>query len=415
MKWHQRLRGAVGGAVKAAASAWKGQGFDFTSWAGRTFWGIENGELANNETIFSVITRLANTISALPLRLYREYDVVTDHIAAEVLINTPNPNMGGVELMNKLEVSRNEHGNGYAIIGRDVRMQPESITPVDPLAVTPIINSDDNVLWYMIQGVSKTYYVHNMDMIHVKHITGATRWQGISPIKVLRNTLKYDKAVQEFSLSQMEKKDSFILSYGANVDDEKRKRIVSDFKRFYNENGGILFQEPGVEIEDIEKKYFSSDTLASERITRSRVANVFNIPVTFLNDNESQSYASNEQMMIQFVQMKLTPDVRQYEQEFNRKLLTKEDRRNGYYFKLNMGGLLRGDMAARTAFYQMMMRGAGIKPNEIRRLEDFPPDKDPRANELWVSGDLYPLSMDPSMRRSSSGGTPSKKDDIERG
>lgn len=407
MKWHQRLRGAVGGVIKAAAAGWKGAGFDFSSWAGRTFWGIENGELANNETIFSVITRLANTISALPLRLYQNYDVVTDHAAAEVLINTPNPNMGGVELMNKLEVSRNEHGNGYAIIGRDLRMQPESITPVDPRFVTPMLNIDDNVLWYMIQGDGKTYYVHNMDMIHVKHITGASRWQGISPIKVLRNTLKYDKAVQEFSLSQMEKKDSFILSYAANVSTEKRKEIIADFKRFYAENGGLLFKEPGVEIDDIEKKYFSSDTLASERITRSRVANVFNIPVTFLNDNEGQSYASNEQMMIQFVQMKLTPDVRQYEQEFNRKLLRPDERRKGMYFKLNMGGLLRGDTAARTAFYQMMLRSGGMKPDEVRRLEDFPPVGG-MADKLWLSGDLYPIDMDPALRRSSGSGTATK-------
>ncbi|MEO2212113.1 phage portal protein [Paenibacillus amylolyticus] len=406
MKWHQRLRGAVKGAVKAAASGWKGAGFDFSSWAGRTFWGIDNSKLASNETIFSVITRLANTISALPLKLYHEYAVVTDHSAADLLINHPNPNMGGWELLNKLEVSRNETGNGYAIIQRDIRYQPTSITPVDSMAVTPVLNIDDGILWYEIQGVRGSYYVHNMEMIHVKHITGATRWQGISPLSVLRNTLQYDKAVQEFSLSEMEKKDSFILSYNANVDDEKRKKIVSDFKRFYNENGGILFQEPGVTIDEIERKYFSADTLASERITKSRVSNVFNIPVTFLNDTEGQSYASNEQMMIQFVQMKLTPDVRQYEQEFNRKLLTVEERRRGLYFKLNMGSLLRGDTASRTAFYNVMLRSAGMKPDEVRRLEDLPPEGG-MADKLWISGDLYPVDMDPTLRKSTTS-TPSK-------
>lgn len=396
LKWYQR----VSGAVKAAVAGWKGAGFDMSAWAGRTFWGIDNSKLATNETIFSVITRLANTMSALPLKLYKDYEVVTDHQAADVLINNPNPNMGGYELINKLEVSRNEKGNGYAVIGRNLLAQPVSITPIDPDLVTPKINLDDGTLWYEVNALKGTYYFHNMDMIHVKHITGAPRWKGISPLKVLRNTLEYDKAVQEFSLSEMKKKDSFILEYGANVDKDKRQKIIDDFKRFYNENGGILFKEPGVDLKEIERKYFASDTLASERITRSRVANVFNVPVSFLNDSEGQSYSSNEQLMIQFVQMKLTPDARQYENEFNRKLLTQQERRNGHYFKLNMGGLLRGDMAARTAYYQMMLRSGGLKPDEVRRLEDHPPEGG-MANKLWISGDLYPVDMDPTLRKSS--------------
>ncbi|MCY9699137.1 phage portal protein, partial [Paenibacillus larvae] len=69
-------------------------------------------------------------------------------------------------------------------------------------------------------------------------------------------------------------------------------------------------------------------------------ANVFNLPVNFLNEEGQGSHA--EQMMIQFVQMTLTPTVRQYEQEMNRKLLTSEERQAGYYFKFNLGALLRG-------------------------------------------------------------------------
>lgn len=393
MKWATRLIASMKGAI----AGWKGAGFDFSSWFGRNFWGIDNSKLATNETIFSVISRLANTLSSLPLKLYKNYDTEMSQ-AADVLINSPNPNMSGFELINKIEVARNETGNGYALIGRDIRMQVESITPIDSSYVTPLINADDGSLWYKVIGVNGTYYFHNMNMIHVKHITGTSRWEGISPLKVLRNTLQYDKAVQEFSLSEMQKKDSFILEYGANVDAEKRQRIIDDFKRFYQENGGILFQEPGVSVKDMERKYFASDTLASERITRSRVANVFNVPVSFLNDTEGQSYSSNEQMMIQFVQMALTPIVRQYEQEFNRKLLTPDERRRGYYFKFNLGGLLRGDTAARTQFYQVMLRGGGMKPDEVRMLEDLPPEGGAAA-QLWVSGDLYPMDMDPALRK----------------
>lgn len=387
-------------AVKAAISGWKGKGFDFTSWFGRTFWGIDNGQLATNETIFSVITRLSNTLSILPIKLYKNYDVVMNQ-AADILMNEPNQNMSSFDFINALEVSRNEHGNGYALILRDIRMQPIEIIPLDPSCVTPIMNQDDGSLWYEVRGTQQTIYVHNLDMIHVKHIRGPNRLVGISPLKVLANALKYDKAVQEFSLSEMEKKESFILSYAANVNDDKRKQIIGDFRRFYAENGGILFKEPGVEIDPIEKKYFASDTLAAEKITRTRVANVFNVPKSFLNEFEGGTFGSNEQEMIRFVNMTLLPIVRQYEHEFNRKLLTKAERQAGFYFKFNIGGLLRGDTQARTSFYQTMLRSGAMKPNEVRQLEDLPPEPTPNANKLWVSGDLYPIDMDPTERKAS--------------
>lgn len=393
LKWTNKFKGAVKGAV----AGWKGSLYNFSSWFGRKFWGIDNSKLATNETIFSVISRLANTLSSLPLKLYQNYDIVMNQ-AADVVINTPNPNMSGFDWINKIEVSRNETGNGYAVIMRDIRMQVEALVPLDSSHVTPFINTDDNNLWYQVQGVGGTYYFHNMNMFHVKHITGTSRWAGISPLDVLKNTLEYDKAVQEFSLSEMQKKDSFILTYGSNVDEDKRQEIINDFRRFYQDNGGILFQEPGVQIDKMKKEYFASDTLASERITRSRVANVFNVPVLFLNDTEGQSYGSNEQLMIQFVNMTVLPIVRQYEAEMNRKLLTDYDRKEGCYFKFNLGGLLRGDTAARTQFYQVMLRGGGMEPDEVRRLEDLPP-KGGAAAQLWVSGDLYPMEMDPTQRK----------------
>lgn len=393
MKWYQKLNTKI----KSAIASWKGPGFDFSNWFGRTFWGVDNSKLATNENIFSVITRISNTMASLPLKLQQKHEVLSNNII-DLLVNEPNPNMNGYELINKMEVSRNETGNAYVLIQRDIRFQPESLIPLDSTYVTPFINTDDGALWYQVQGVNGNYYIHNMNMLHVKHITGSSRWAGISPISVLKNTIEYDKAVQEFSLSEMQKKESFILEYAANVKPEIRDRIIDDFKRFYAENGGILFQEPGVKLDEIQRKYVASDTLASERITRSRVANVFNMPVSFLNDNEGSSYGSNEQMMLQFVTMTLTPIVKQYEKEFNRKLLTKNDRRAGMEFKFNLGGLLRGDTAARTAYYQAAIRGGWLSQDDVRKLEDEPPVGG-NASKLWVSGDLYPIDMDPTQRK----------------
>lgn len=393
-------------AYRGAIDGFKGQGFNFRNWFGRTF-GIDNSQLATNETIFSVVSRLSNTMASLPMKLYKEYDVQNTDVSS-LLTTEPNPYMTGFELINQLEVSRNSTGNGYALIIRDKYMLPTEIQPLESSSVMPFINTDDNQLWYKVMIISGTFYTHNSNMLHVKHIHTPGTLIGISPLKVLKNALEYDKLVQEFSLGEMQKKESFVLTYAANVDSDKRQKVLNDFRQFYKENGGILFQEPGVTIDPIDKKYFASDTINSEKITRARVANVFNVPVSFLNENQGQGYSSNEQMMIQFTQMTLAPIIKQYEQEFNRKLLTSTDRKNGLYFKFNLGGLLRGDTAARTALYSTLLRTAGMTPNEVRRLEDLPPSSEVRANELWISGDMYPLGMDVTLRKASKGGEKSE-------
>ena len=75
--------------------------------------------------------------------------------------------------------------------------------------------------------------------------------------------------------------------------------------------------------------------------------------------------------MTQFVEMTLIPIIKQYEAEFNRKLLTQNQRARGYYFKFNINGLMRGDTASRTSFYAMMIRNGIATPNELRKLEDY--------------------------------------------
>lgn len=387
MRWYQKVKASA----SAALSAWQGKTFNFSSWSGRTFWGIDNSKLATNENIFSIVTRLANTLASLPLKQYKDYDVQYGTVA-QMVMNEPNPVMTSFDFIRTMEVSRNENGNAYAIIQRDIRQIPIAMHPLETSAVDPFIDTETGELWYQIRGVGGTYYAHHMDIIHVKHIAGVNKLVGINPLDVLRNTLQFDKAVQEFALNEMEKLDSFILSYAANVDNEKRQQVVDNFRQFYDENGGVIFTEPGVSVSAVDKKYISADTINNEKITRDRVANVYNVPVAFLNE-ASGGFSNNEQMMIQFVQMSISPTVRQYEQEFNKKLLTPLDKSNGFYFKFNVGALLRGDTATRTNFYQSMIRCGVFKPNEIRMLEDMPPVESEMANQLLISGDLYPLDL----------------------
>lgn len=369
-----------------------GPGYNFAQWANLGLTGSRYEAIKNNEEVFSVISRLANTVSSLPIHLYKKYEQVNSPLS-DLLVGSANPSMSAYQLLNQDEVSRNVDGNGYLFIERDATTgTPKNLWPISPSTVSIERNIDDGSIWYRVSSDQFNFLVFNTEIIHVKHISPLSSYYGISPIDVLNNALNFDKAVEDFSLSEMKKKDAYIIEYNRSLSPEKREAMISDFIRMVNEHGGAVVQEQGMKYNRFESKFQPNDLSTSTEITKKKIANVFNVPLTFLGDN-SQNAKSTESVMTQFVEMTLLPIVKQYEAEFNRKLLTQNQRSRGYYFKFNVNGLMRGDTQSRTAFYQMMIRNGIATPNDLRKLEDLPLSKEPNANKLWFSKDLALLDQ----------------------
>ena len=61
-------------------------------------------------------------------------------------------------------------------------------------------------------------------------------------------------------------------------------------------------------------------------------------------------------------------------------MFSAEERAQGYHIKFNVDSILRGDMAARAAFYSALYNTKSINPNEIRAKENMPP---------YAGGDQY--------------------------
>jgi len=383
--------------------------YDFSPWHNKSFWGNINNTLETNETIFSAVTRLANSLSSMPIKLYEDYKVINTNVS-ELLTISPNNSLSSYDFINQIETVRNEKGNAYVLIERDTFSQPSKLYLLNSDIVNIAIENNSREVYYIIHAASgNKLIIHNMDMLHFKHIVGSNMLKGISPIDVLKNTTDFDAAIRKFNLSEMQKPDSFVLKYGSNIDMKKRQSVIENFKKFYEENGGILFQEPGVEIDPIPKKYVSEDIVASENLTRERVANVFQLPAVFLNANESSNFTKNEELNRFFLQHTLISIIKQYESEFNRKLLTPLDRKKNRYFKFNVKAYLRADSATQAEVYFKAVRSGYYTINEIRELEDLPPVEN--GDKPFISGDLYPIDTPLELRKSLKGGD---KDDNEK-
>ena len=121
----------------------------------------------------------------------------------------------------------------------------------------------------------------------------------------------------------------------------------------------------------------------------------------FLNANESSNFTKNEELNRFFLQHTLISIIKQYESEFNRKLLTPLDRKKNRYFKFNVKAYLRADSATREVYFKAVRSGY-YTINEIRELEDLPPVEN--GDKPFISGDLYPIDTPLELRKSLKGG-----------
>lgn len=350
-----------------------------------------NNDLANNETIFSAVSMLSNSIASLPITLRKGYSRVPpgENNIAKILAYGPNRNMTTFEFIRLMEVLRNVKGAAYAIKEYDYMMDVVALQVLDSDYVTPIMDTDTKELWYRISTGDGENYFHNSHIISVGHIT-TDGYSKISPLDVLRNSLDYDREIKQISINQLKNGLNCNLAFKvkANLGEEQLQeysRIIRKFREM-----GILFLDSGKEIQELKNAtIIDPKVFEVEKITTARVARVFNIPIHKLS-GESQAYNSSEQEDLGYVTDCMLPIVRLYEQVFSKGLLCENQRDLGYEIKINLNGLARADMKTRGEYYFKMLRSCGLTPNEIRGLEDFPPVEG--GDDLMVSRDLIKLN-----------------------
>ena len=172
----------------------------------------------------------------------------------------------------------------------------------------------------------------------------------------------------------------------------QKDEAVDRFLETYEKSGrSVVILEGGMTATNFSANAVDSQLLDVERITRNRVATVYNLPPHLLGDYTDNAPGSVEQQMMEFLQLTITPIVEQWEEEFNRKMLTPEEYAAGYRFRMDTASLTRADVKTTAERNQMAIRGGWRKPNEVRAELGLPPD--PVGDLLMSSRDLIPLRI----------------------
>ena len=362
-----------------------------TSWL--PHWLRGDYTLRNSELLFSAVSRISNALSTMPVQLYRGSTPVKNDLNDMVSFE-PNPNMTSCQFFKTMEACRDTSGNAYALkVYSEVGVLTR-IDILDPSRVKPILETDSNELWFKITPErGAEFYVHNFYILHVPFIS-TNGYEGVNPVSVLYDTLGYSDNIQSFSVKQLEQgvNAAIVLEAPANLGEQQKKEMINAFMTTYREtSGNILLLESGVTAKSLNLSPVDTKLFEVEKITRSKVAMVYNIPPHLLGDYSDTSFNSQEQQMLEFMMLTMLPIVTAYEQELNRKLLSKDQRRRGYHFKFDMDAILRADAATQAEVNQKAIRGGWRTPNEVRAGYNMPLDKN--GNKLLAARDLTTLEF----------------------
>ncbi len=110
--------------------------------------------------------------------------------------------------------------------------------------------------------------------------------------------------------------------------------------------------------------------LETRKFSRGEIAGWFHVPPHMIGDTEkSTSWGTGiEQQQIGFLSFTLRPDLVSWEARMNRDLIQNRER---FYVKFAIEGFMRGDSAARSIWYDRMVRMGAFSINDVLAFEDM--------------------------------------------
>ena len=349
-------------------------------------------DLKGSEAIYAAVSRIAHTMACMPVHLYREYEVLTEDPRERCVSYAPNGNMTPYTFKLAIEACRNTAGRAYVLIvpGPD-GVTVDHLDVLDPARVEPLRNIENSEIWYRITlDDARQVTVHSSYVIALTHMS-TDGVIGISPIDVLSGTLQYDQQIRDFSVTQLEGiKDSIVLTYPAGLSREKRDENTNAFLEAYKRSRGhLILLDSGITADTIKGSVVDAKVLEVDSITKRKVATVYNLPPRMLGDTGSSGFSTAEQDVNEFLKLTILPIVKQWEEAFNRRLLTYREVCEGYAFRFDMDALKRGDIAAMSDKHSKAIRSGSMTPNEARREDGLPPHE--YGDELMIARDMIPV------------------------
>jgi HK97 family phage portal protein len=379
MAENQNLFGRIIGAFRASPNNPSTSLANPASWmfdgaASKTGIAVTEDSAMRLSAVFGAVRVISETIASLPWEVKQDAGDSTRSASAHPinkLIHHPNGMMTDFNFREVCQAHLCLHGNAFIAIRRNEAGQPVKLIPVHPDRVEVKVYKDEK--FYTIDQGKETF--DDTEMIHILGLS----FDGIigkSVIEAARESIGLGLAADQFGGSFFGNgaNVSAILTHPGRLSDEAYKRLMASWARRYsgldNAHKTAILEE-GMNLQKVSISPQESQFLETRKFGVEDIARFFRIPLAYLGSLENSSTRANiEEQGIQFQRNTVLPWVKRWEAEFNRKLFPGQE---DYFIRMNMDGLLRGDISSRYSSYAVARQWGWLSVNDIRKHESLEP------------------------------------------
>lgn len=324
--------------------------------------------------VFRATALISQTIGFMPWSVYRDNKIRRDHQVHKILHLRPCPEMGAMTFKETIVRDALFWGNGYAEIERNRGGMALALWRLEPSRARVTRDDNGRLVYEYTDRYGEKITLQPDQVFHLKGLGDGM--VGESVVGHAAKSIAAGLAAENMNAALFENQavPPGVLEHPQQLSEQAQTRLRDQFKARYGgtENAGKpIVLEEGMKFSPIMMKPEDVQFLKSRRFQVEEIARWFGVPPHKLADLEHATFSNIEHQSLEFVIDACMPWNKRLEEEADYKLLGGQA--GGFYSKIDVRGLLRGDNKSRMEFYKGGVTNGIFSINECRAWEDLPP------------------------------------------
>lgn len=373
----------------------------------RAFSSFSDSQLRANSTVQACGNLLANSVSILPLNLYRK-DRSTGartkagyHPVYQLLKRRPNPIESPVVFLGKIMRDIVFKGGAYVWIERSAQ-RIESLHVLQAEDVT--VKNPGRRPEYWCNGKNCT-----AEIVYISSLITDGYGRGYSVVEFAKAAVELGLALDQFSLAAFQNglNSKLFVDISEHLaaqkitdtnEAQKQARIIRDF--LAAQYGGAanagkpIIGLNGLKLQELAKQnsFKEAELLESRKHQDSEIAKLFGVPLFLIDSNYDVKYGNRESALADFLNFGLMPYLLHIANRLEDALLVGKER-DSFYLEFDFNVLNRPSAEARATIYGKLLDVGALSPNQIAQAENL--DSLGEVGDFhWMPANKMPLTMD---------------------